>query len=184
MLDGSDSGVDVDGNTISVAHLVSGSSEVDSIQVKSTPAGDWELNDCARIRNDDGGVDLGVTVIVVVTTASGDFVVSRNASASVIKLKRATDGVVDTLVGADLLSSDVSREGRALSVARHGSSSEVEGGGSDSNVAHKLLSWKLGRVLGGIDTSIVGTTAGLQTVLDGVTVVDESHGLASGSWIT
>lgn len=83
-----------------------------------------------------------------------------------------------------MLSSDVSREGRALSVARHGSSSEVEGGGSDSNVAHKLLSWKLGRVLGGIDTSIVGTTAGLQTVLDGVTVVDESHGLASGSWIT
>lgn len=93
-----------------------------SVDPETSVASDDRLSVVLGRRRCEVG-SLDVTEVRVRAAAASDFVVARNTVATVISSEECADTAVDALVGGDVVSSNLSREGSALSVASNASSS-------------------------------------------------------------
>lgn len=183
----SDSSVQSDRGTLSLACSEGDWGGWNSVDVKSSVASDGEVSSGWWWWWGDGGVG-NVAVVGIVTAASVDLVITPDWLTVVVKLKRVTDRVWNTVVGVDLVSVDDSGEGRALSVTWD-LGSDADGGSvdlvsrRDTGVAHQLVSWGASWEDSWIDTGVGVTAASSYSILKSGALVVHLQVTADAGWI-
>lgn len=171
-----------DRSAVSVTSLECGGRVLFSVNVKSLVASGWEIWENwwswsdARV--------LEVTVVGVVTAASSQLSVVPESSAAVLQLKTLANGISNTVVGSDVVSSDDTRQRSALSSAvTFSSEAQRVVGGLESDVALERVGWSTWWGDSWVETSISSAAASGESLFDGSTVVVQSKLPAGRDWI-
>lgn len=178
------SGVEVDGNAVSLAGSPSSIGDLGGSDEDSRVAGTWGLigSDWWDVGNVDSRSDQ-VAVVEDVAATGIDESVKVEGGVGVVKSEGAAHGSWGTVEGGDDIRSDDGLDGSTVSVAENLSSNvDSSVSGVDSNVALEVLSWHT--VVGWVNALVRVTAASGERVVDGGAVVAESHGSAGAGWVT
>lgn len=178
------SGVQADGNTVSLASSPSSVRNLVGSNKDSRVAGTWGL--IWRNWWDVSDINSGsyqVTVVENITALSVDVSVQIESVVRVVKSKGAAHRSWGTVENGDKVRSNNSSNRSAVSVTDNfGSDIDSSISGVESDVALELFSWNT--VVGWVDTFVGVTAASGERVVNGGAVVTKSHGGASTAWIT
>lgn len=171
-----------DGSTVSIASLKGSGRVLLSVNVESLVASSWEVWENWWSWGDAGVFE--VTVIGVVTAASGQLSIVPEFGASILQLKTLTDRISDAVVGGNVVSSNDSRQRGALSrTVAFGSEAQGVVGRLQSDVALEWVGWSTWWADGWVEAGISGTATSGESLLDGGAVVVQSELPAGGDWV-